>query len=367
MQTPQDNFDLVMLGSQPPPVRGMSLVNAAMLNHIRGYGFQPIIIDLAIDSLNRSTITRLKRLPKVVVGLKRFWKSRRDNNGVLYISASAGAGKLYDILFLILARVRRWKIYVHHHSFAYLNKLNLISKIYILTAGKNAIHISLSNGMANKLSTIYKTKRNMVISNVVFLPSTSQSHQSLLRKSLNEVGFLSNISEEKGILDFLDLMAFLDEREFSIKGVIAGPFENRPIEKEVNLRLRDLSNTSYVGPKYGKDKDEFLKGIDALIFPTRYKNEAEPLIILEAMRNGLPIIVFGRGAIPEIVDSSMGKIINPGDDFIAGSFSQIEKWLSNHREFQLASQLSIRKYEKLLDYSNNQLDKLIKDMLKIQV
>ena len=47
----------------------------------------------------------------------------------------------------------------------------------------------------------------------------------------------------------------------------------------------------------------FWKDADIFVFPTYYHNECFPLVILEAMEQGLPVISTNAGAIPDIIDN----------------------------------------------------------------
>src|SRR5680860_532784 len=87
--------------------------------------------------------------------------------------------------------------------------------------------------------------------------------------------------------------------------------------------LKELHSLDYVGPQYGADKKTFFDSIDALIFPTRYANEAEPLTIHEAATHGLSVIAYGRGSIPEIVGSDCGLVIDPAETLAPAALAQI--------------------------------------------
>lgn len=63
---------IVMAGPFPPPVHGMSMVNAAVRDALRQVGVTPTVIDLAAPSLDRSMAARLGRLPRVLRGLGRL-------------------------------------------------------------------------------------------------------------------------------------------------------------------------------------------------------------------------------------------------------------------------------------------------------
>jgi glycosyltransferase involved in cell wall biosynthesis len=64
-------------------------------------------------------------------------------------------------------------------------------------------------------------------------------------------------------------------------------------------------------------KGTFLGDALALLFPIDWP-EPFGLALIEAMANGTPVIAFGRGAVPEIVDHGVtGFIVNDVDEAVA--------------------------------------------------
>ena len=64
-----------------------------------------------------------------------------------------------------------------------------------------------------------------------------------------------------------------------------------------------ITLVNYWGRRYGSEKDVFYKDADIFVFPTYYHNECFPLVILEAMEQGLPVISTNEGGIPDIIDN----------------------------------------------------------------
>ena len=58
----------------------------------------------------------------------------------------------------------------------------------------------------------------------------------------------------------------------------------------------------------------FWKDADIFVFPTYYHNECFPLVILEAMEQGLPVISTNEGGIrDEVKDGKNGFVVKPQD------------------------------------------------------
>jgi len=79
------------------------------------------------------------------------------------------------------------------------------------------------------------------------------------------------------------------------------------------LSERNLtSSTRITGPLYHDEKTAQLQNADIFVLPTR--NEAFPLVILEAMQFGLPVISTREGGIPEmVINGETGLLVDPQD------------------------------------------------------
>jgi len=146
-----------------------------------------------------------------------------------------------------------------------------------------------------------------VVSNAAFLGSPSADHSDPVGTGIR-IGFLSNISVEKGFMEFFDIASRLRERGVAVEARIAGPVvpEARPIFDEL---IGSSPHVQYLGPLYGDSKQAFYRSLDIFVFPTRYPNEAEPLVLHEAMQSGVHSIATSRGAIVEILGGGYGSRI----------------------------------------------------------
>ncbi len=99
------------------------------------------------------------------------------------------------------------------------------------------------------------------------------------------------------------------------------PVDRAYVEAEVLPRL-DGPGVTYLGPIGMDRKVPLLCGARALLAPIEW-NEPFGLILIEAMLSGCPVVAFGRGSVPELVDhgvtgfvveslEQMADVIRPG-------------------------------------------------------
>ena len=363
MNLTRKNSKIYLIGAFPPPVHGMSLVNDAIKENIISLGIHPVVIDLSASTFNRALYSRLFRIKKIVIGIIKFIKNNVfGSSGSLYISISGGMGQIYELPFICISRLYGKHIYIHHHSYAYLNKKNLITWMLTLLAGQKSIHIVACEDMGRRLKSLYSSAQNiLMLSGIISVNKRNYSDQSG-KKSLNKIGFLSNISIDKGILDFLDVISCLEEDNVQINALVAGPFQDKRTEVLVMNKMSKLKTARYVGPKYGKEKSAFYENIDVLLFPTNYVNESEGLVIHEAMSHRVPVIAKARGCIDSIIQPKNGLTIKCNQDFVGIAVKNLRLWQMSPYKFQ---QVSLCALQRFLIYQADELNKLENLCLKI--
>lgn len=123
--------------------------------------------------------------------------------------------------------------------------------------------------------------------------------------------YLGNLVREKGVFVILEAIPLVRARCPEVRFVFAGAWwsEKDRAEAERLVRERGLSScTEFTGNVSGATKWETVCRGDVLAFPTFYRYEALPLVLLEAMGVGLPLITTRRGAIPEIVEEGVNGL-----------------------------------------------------------
>lgn len=353
---------VVMVGAFPPPLHGMAAANAAMLGRLKREDSHVFVVDIANRSLSRNILVRASRVGRVTRGLFDFLRVPRDQGRTLYMSVSGGLGQWYECVFASLARLRRKRIFLHHHNYSYVDRQFFVTRLLVKLAGPEATHVVLSPGMGEKLERAYPgVKKTIQLSNGGLL-EVEVDGEHADRKKLEAVGFLANITAEKGIFDLFRLARAIEQAGLPVHILLAGPFQDERIEARVRRLLEESSNVEYVGAKYGAEKRAFLERIDVLVFPTRYANEAEPLVIHEALAYGSPVIAFARGAISEVLSAGCGLQVDPEADFTIEALAQIRTWLRHPSAFQRASSAARARANDLRATGAMQVDRLVREL-----
>ncbi len=338
---------LIIVGPFPPPKHGVSAMNESVLQAARAENLAVTVFDTAPASLERNLRTKLGRLGKIRTALRGVAEEAGRGEATVYLSLSGGPGLIWEALIAWRARRAGARLLVHHHSFRYLDAPYRPMNWLVKGAGARACHIVLCRRMGDILASRYpEVGRILVMSNAALL-SAPPAPAPAQMPELRVIGFLSNLSPAKGMFEVLDLAAAALRTGHDFRLQIAGPFEDRQHEAEFRARLRHLPNTDYVGPVHGDAKERFLAGLGALVFPTRYRNEAEPLVILEALRHGCPAIAFARGCIPSLLEADCGLAVPLDGNFTDAALAVLARWQSDRRAFLAARRAAQEQYHRL--------------------
>ncbi len=124
--------------------------------------------------------------------------------------------------------------------------------------------------------------------------------------------YLGRLKRYKGVHTAIELAQKL---KIPLKIAFPDPNPSQPDYEEVNeYWLKDIKpqikdNIEHIGLVQGAEKIKILQNAKALIFPVE-REEPFGMSVIEAMSCGAPVIVYGKGALPELVkDAETGFII----------------------------------------------------------
>lgn len=335
--------NVVIAAAFPPPLHGLSKISdsvasdLATLANVRRY-------DLSARSLARSPTYHVRRLLSVVLAAAGVLRNGLRPNAALYIPADGGLGLAYTLVLTALARISGQAIFVHHHSFSAIDQRQWLMNLLVQVAGEGARHVFLCASMERRFRAHYPGRwKGLVSSNAVHLAAVTRlpgDDREVLR-----LGLLSNLTRDKGLHLFLDMLRACVAHGVPVQGLLAGPVENNDDAAAIERAREEFGERlAYLGPLYGPDKDSFLSGLDVFVFPTSYRNEAQPNAVFEAMSAGAAVIVYARGCLGEDVSPECGLLVDPADDFLAAACAQIAAWSEDRAALRAARVASLQRF-----------------------
>jgi len=313
---------LLVVGPFPPPVHGFAVITEAQANEIQS--FQRVErFDVSSNASNRIT-RHLAQIWKCLLGVRAIASFGARGGRHMSLGANSRLGLVYTLLHVLTARMFGIKTRLHHHSYAYINTRSSLMALVCSCGGGGTEHVFLAKSMERSFRDRYPVEYvSHVLSNAPFVPP--RQRENLLKSSDLTVGLLSNLSPEKGLLDFLETAHLVKQAGMPVKMRLAGPAPN-PVDAQAISEAVEAGVVEWMGPLYGEDKYRFFDAIDLFLFPTRYQHEAQPTVIYEAFASGVPVVAFDRGAVREQVGDCLA-VVDVDESFSAKALDVIRRQL----------------------------------------
>jgi len=303
----------------PPPLHGAAVVNrevvtSAVLNESFHIVAVPVQLSKSNEDIGARGLRKVLALARNVAGTAVALREAKPS--LVYFALPPCGGGFYANLPLVaLAKLFRAPLLYHFHGKGVraAAKSRLYRKLF-KWATSGAHVILLSERLFEDVSG------GLVRAQVFFLPNAMSALPAQAEEEAREVRhilFLSNLIETKGPLVLLDALVLLKQRGIDFRASFAGaPSATVTRESfETAVKRRRLEDAvQYLGPVSGQNKLDLLHCADILALPTHYKNEALPLVVLEAMGAGLAVVATPEGAIPDMVRDGETGILVPHHD-----------------------------------------------------
>ena len=167
-----------------------------------------------------------------------------------------------------------------------------------------------------------------------------------ISKAISIIGMVGNINPIKGHKYFLEAAAIIKQKHPYSKFLVVGhKLENRESYFEsLQILCNDLGLTEYVIFTGGRrDIPEIMEALDVFILPSL--SEACPMVVLEAMATGKPVVAARVGGVPEIVDGQTGILVPPKD---AKAIAEAVLYLLKHP--QKAKEMGVKGRERVIQH-----------------
>lgn len=300
----------------PPPVHGAAAVGEMICESAE------INSRFDCDYVNSSTSVTLRDVGKVglrkIIGAvmlygKVLWKLAGSRYDLCYLAMTChGAGFLKDAPLALMCKAFGRRVVIHQHNKGMSADVDrwpyrgLFRSVY-----RGSTVILLSERLYPDISEVVGRDQVLIcpngIGDAVRLERVTDDASHIL--------FLSNLLESKGVLDLVDAIAILKGRGVIVKCTIAGD-SSADISSDAfldYLRKAGVDDlVDYRGPVYGWDKEPLWHQAGVFVLPSL--NECQPLVILEAMSHGLPVIATDEGGICDmVIDGENGLIVRKKD------------------------------------------------------
>lgn len=303
----------------PPPVGGAAKNTKIIADALEERGLEVIKLNTASPALHaRDVAYHLKRVQRFLQNVAFMLAAdRRVRGGIrtYYVVPDGGLGLFYTLAYILIIVSQGKKVIFHHRTYKYIYSYSFLMAAIVKLTARVGAHVFLSDQMASGFRVRYRNPQldHVVVGNSATADVVSESPDTSRADGSLTVGFISNLADEKGFDVVCEVFNSLAGLSADYRFRLAG----EPTAAVERARLAELRRTlgprlDYRGAVHGAAKREFYSGLDILLFPTRFAQEAQPNVIFEAMACGCFVIATRRGCIPEMLDSVPSVLVEDG-------------------------------------------------------
>lgn len=343
-------FKVLLIGPLPNPINGCSLANQTFLEYLKKQN------NFQIKTINTNTDPKIQGVQgqfnwvKLFSFIKVYFEVFKVLTAkIVYITPGQSFwGILKYAPFILLAWLLNKPIIMHIHG-NYLGTqyqlLNGIKKqIFKFLVSRSTAGIVLSSSLKENFNGLLEQDKVFIVENFA---NNNLISKEIIQKNSSQLNllWLSNLMEEKGILDFLDALILLKKRCVNFEAKLAGKIEDG-LEKIIDEKITELGNSvEYLGVILGEQKKDQLVSSNVFVFPTYYTMEGQPISLIEAMATGNIIVTTDHAGIPDVVSHDNGYLIKPRDiNDLVDNLENISKNLAHEIEkFSASNQIYVKK------------------------
>ena len=115
--------------------------------------------------------------------------------------------------------------------------------------------------------------------------------------------------KSKNISGLLESLKMIEEKGIDFQCTLIGEGMDLELMKEKAKNLQLINKVSFTGLMEGQKLADELSSGDFLVLSSNYENM--PVVILEALASGLPVVSTNVGGIKEMIDESKGILVEP--------------------------------------------------------
>jgi glycosyltransferase involved in cell wall biosynthesis len=313
---------ILLIGPTPPPHHGVSVAMQMLLTSSVSEAFRVVHLEIA----DRRGIGHVDQpdLHDVLLFTQQWFRHLalilRERPALCYLPISqTRLGFFRDSLFIVPALLAGIPVVLHLHG-ANFDAMHAAAgplwRAYMgMILKRVARFIVLGETLRPIFSRWASPERISVVPNGVARASGGPRPSIPFDKGLFRVVCLSSLSRQKGLFMLLQAVPLVVNAHRGVEFLIAGPWwgeETRHEAEAMVAHLGIMERVRFVGAVTGEQKSDFLRSGMLFVFPA-IQQEGQPMTVLEAMSEGLPVVATDRGCLREtVVDGVTGFIVPPG-------------------------------------------------------
>jgi glycosyltransferase involved in cell wall biosynthesis len=315
----KDSIPLLLIGQTPPPWHGQAVAGKLLFDHDwKGFAVEklPMAYSESISQVGKIRLAKALHFLRLLIRARRVL-SKAPESLVIYPPASANwAPFLRDVFFLALLGGRRSnRTFIFHAAGLprFTDQTFLRRYLARKTYGGAGMSLEVSEEAAPP-HKIFGIKKWRYCPCGVDVPAESWQRTNQ-DNGVWTILFLGALCEGKGILEIIETVCILrNQGREDFKFRLVGDWVSDELKEQVMKLVEDEGIESLVefpGRMIDDQKWKEYSKADLFFFPTHYASESSPLVIMEALGSGLPVITTAWSGIPKMLEGCESAVVLP--------------------------------------------------------
>ncbi|NOS80353.1 MAG: glycosyltransferase family 4 protein [Nitrospira sp.] len=315
---------VIVIGPTPPPFHGVSVATDAVLKSSLQDHFQLNHLDMS----DRRGIQHVDKpdIYDVVLFLRQWWKLlailRKNRPDVSYLPISQSTiGFLRDSLLILPTYISGAKVVLHLHGGnfkAWYDSRWFLMKAYArMVLRRVSYMVVLGESFRHLFDGLVAPDRIAVVPNGIDWPAVYKPAREPHKPKRYRILHLSTLNRLKGAPVLMASIPMVLKIRQDVEFIFAGPWSHEKDRREAEsfVAHHGLSGhvvfTGHVSTL--EQKRSIYSSADLFVFPG-IQQEGQPLVVLEAMASGLPVLFTNRGCLRDtVIEGECGLEVRSND------------------------------------------------------
>lgn len=183
----------------------------------------------------------------------------------------------------------------------------------VTTVTENLANAMKAHGLKNDNYVTLPNVVNLDMFHISKKNTDTSSHVTICEDATSHVPTIIHIScfedKSKNISGLLESLKIVDEKGIDFQCTLIGEGMDFEMMKQKAESLQLINKVSFTGLLEGQALADELSSGDFLVLSSNYENM--PVVILEALASGLPVVSTNVGGIKEMIDETKGILVEP--------------------------------------------------------